>query len=121
MNVLHQFENSRKPAEKTKATNALKDATRRYIGFKERLKNFKVLDPACGSGNFLYLALQSLKDIELRVGLEAEALGLERGFPEVGPQAMHGIELSPYAVELAKVTVWIGDIQWMLKHGFAPS
>ncbi len=121
MLVFHEFQNSRKPAEKAKATNALKDATKRYIGFKEKLKNFTVLDPACGSGNFLYLALQSLKDIELRVGLEAEELGLERGFPEVGPQAMHGIELSPYAAELAKVTVWIGDIQWMLKHGFAPS
>jgi len=121
MAVFHDFENSKKPAEKAKATSALKDATRRYITFKERLKNFKVLDPACGSGNFLYLALQSLKDIELRVGLEAEELGLERGFPEVGPQSMHGIELSPYAAELARVTVWIGDIQWMLKHGFAPS
>ena len=121
MMVFHAFENSRKPAEKAKATKALTDATKRYIGFKEKLKNFKVLDPACGSGNFLYLALQSLKDIELRVGLEAEELGLERGFPEVGPQAMHGIELSPYAAELAKVTVWIGDIQWMLKHGFTPS
>ncbi len=121
MAVFHEFENSRKSTEKAKATNALKDATKRYIGFKERLKDFKVLDPACGSGNFLYLALQALKDIELRVGLEAEALGLERGFPEVGPQAMHGIEISPYAAELAKVTVWIGDIQWMLKHGFAPS
>ncbi|MDX2221060.1 MAG: class I SAM-dependent DNA methyltransferase [Burkholderiales bacterium] len=121
MDVMHQFENSRKSAEKAKATNALKDAFRRYIAFKEKLKNFKVLDPACGSGNFLYLALQSLKDIELRVDLEAESLGLERGFPEVGPQSMFGIELSPYAAELAKVTVWIGDIQWMLKHGFAPS
>lgn len=121
MAVFDQFENSKKSAEKAKATNALKDATKRYIGFKEKLKNFKVLDPACGSGNFLYLALQALKDIELRVGLEAEELGLERGFPEVGPQAMHGIELSPYAAELARVTVWIGDIQWMLKHGFAPS
>lgn len=121
MDLMYQYEKSRKSAEKAKATNALKDAFRRYIAFKEKLKNFKVLDPACGSGNFLYLALQSLKDIELRVDLEAEALGLERGFPEVGPQCMFGIELSPYAAELAKVTVWIGDIQWMLKHGFAPS
>ncbi|MBL8523651.1 MAG: class I SAM-dependent DNA methyltransferase, partial [Betaproteobacteria bacterium] len=121
MAVLYELESSKKSADKAKATNALKDATRRYIAFKERLKNFKVLDPACGSGNFLYLALQSLKDIELRVDLEAESLGLQRGFPEVGPQAMHGIELSPYAAELARVTVWIGDIQWMLKHGFAPS
>jgi len=121
MAVFRQFQSATKRDEKAKATVALKTATQRYIAFKERLKNFKVLDPACGSGNFLYLALQALKDIELRVGLEAEALGLERGFPEVGPQAMHGIEISPYAAELAKVTVWIGDIQWMLKHGFAPS
>jgi len=121
MAVLDEFESSKKAADKAKATNALKEANRRYIAFKERLKNFKVLDPACGSGNFLYLALQSLKDIELRVDLEAESLGLQRGFPEVGPQSMHGIELSPYAAELARVTVWIGDIQWMLKHGFAPS
>jgi type II restriction/modification system DNA methylase subunit YeeA len=121
MAVFHEFENSKKSTEKTKATRSLKDATVRYIAFKEKLKAFKVLDPACGSGNFLYLALQALKDIELRVGLEAEELGLERGFPEVGPQSMYGIEISPYAAELAKVTVWIGDIQWMLKHGFAPS
>ncbi len=121
MAVLYELESSKKSADKAKATNALKEANRRYIAFKERLKNFKVLDPACGSGNFLYLALQSLKDIELRVDLEAESLGLQRGFPEVGPQSMHGIELSPYAAELARVTVWIGDIQWMLKHGFAPS
>jgi type II restriction/modification system DNA methylase subunit YeeA len=121
MAVFHEFENSKKSAEKAKATKALKDATTRYIAFKEKLKAFRVLDPACGSGNFLYLALQALKDIELRVGLEAEELGLERGFPEVGPQSMYGIEISPYAAELARVTVWIGDIQWMLKHGFAPS
>ncbi|MFN7673043.1 MAG: DNA methyltransferase, partial [Betaproteobacteria bacterium] len=103
MAVFHEFENSKKSAEKAKATKALKDATARYITFKEKLKAFKVLDPACGSGNFLYLALQALKDIELRVGLEAEELGLERGFPEVGPQSMYGIEISPYAAELAKV------------------
>ena len=46
--------------------------------FLKRLRAFRVLDPACGSGNFLYLALLALKDIELRVQLEAEAMGLER-------------------------------------------
>ena len=50
-------------------------------GFLERLRTFRVLDPACGSGNFLYLALRTLKDIEHQVMLEAEALGLQRGFP----------------------------------------
>ncbi len=89
-----------------------------HYRFLERLKNFRVLDPACGSGNFLYLALLSLKDIEHRVNLDAEALGLGRQFPSVGPEAVMGIELNPYAAELARVTIWIGEIQWMRKNGF---
>jgi len=89
-----------------------------HVGFLERLKNFRVLDPACGSGNFLYLALLALKDIELRVNLDAEAMGLGRQLPFVGPEAVMGIELNPYAAELARVTIWIGEIQWMRKNGF---
>ncbi|MCB1920588.1 MAG: class I SAM-dependent DNA methyltransferase [Candidatus Competibacteraceae bacterium] len=88
-------------------------------GFLERLRMFRVLDPACGSGNFLYLALQTLKDIEHQVMLEAEQLGLQRGFPAVGPEAVWGIEINPYAAELARVTVWIGEIQWMLSRGYS--
>lgn len=86
-------------------------------GFLERLAQFRVLDPACGSGNFLYLALQALKDIEHRVNLEAEALGLQRDLPRTGPENMLGIELNPYAAELARVSVWIGDIQWVRRNG----
>ena len=79
-----------------------------------------MLDPACGSGNFLYLALQALKDLEHRVQLEAEVLGFQRAFPEVGPANVKGIELNPYAAELAaRVSVWIGEIQWMRRNGFA--
>ena len=88
-------------------------------GFLERLRRFRVLDPACGSGNFLYLGLRTLKDIEHQVMLEAEALGLQRGFPAVGPEAAIGIEINPYAAELARLTVWIGEIQWMLGHGYS--
>ncbi len=121
MTTVHSIDTSAKAADKKKATVALKEAHSSYINFIEKLKAFKVLDPACGSGNFLYMALQSLKDIELRVMLEAEELGLERGFPQVGPESVLGIELDPYAAELARVTVWIGEIQWMLKHGFQPS
>ena len=80
-----------------------------------------MLDPACGSGNFLYLALQALKDLEHRVQFEAEALGLQRAFPEIGPANVKGIELNPYAAELARVSVWIGEIQWMRRNGFAES
>jgi SAM-dependent methyltransferase len=72
--------------------------------FSGKAAHFRVLDPACGSGNFLYLALLSLKDLEHRVSLEGEALGLGRQFPTVGPEAVLGIELNPYAAELARVT-----------------
>jgi type II restriction/modification system DNA methylase subunit YeeA len=92
-----------------------------YTAFLERLRGFRVLDPACGSGNFLYLALLALKDIELRAGLEAEALGLQRELlMGVGPEQVLGLELNPYAAELARVSVWIGHIQWAVRNGLAP-
>lgn len=100
---------------KTKAHNR---ATKAHSDFIERLANFRVLDPACGSGNFLYLSLKALKDIEHKANVEAEALGLPRGFPRVGPEAVKGIELNPYAAELARVSIWIGEIQWMRANGF---
>jgi type II restriction/modification system DNA methylase subunit YeeA len=87
-------------------------------GFLERVRQFRVLDPACGSGNFLYLALHTLKDLEQRVLIELEAMGLGRGVPLVGPEQLLGIEINPYAAELARVSVWIGEIQWMKRHGF---
>jgi len=98
---------------------AMQEAQSAFIAHLERLKNFKVLDPACGSGNFLYLALRALKDLEHKANLEAEQLGLHRQVSiEVSPANVLGIELNPYAAELARVTVWIGEIQWMLKNGY---
>ena len=102
-------------------TRLRRKAKRKLDAFLERLRQFIVLDPACGSGNFLYLALHALKDIEHRVQLEGEALGLQRGFPAVGPGNVRGIEINAYAAELARVSVWIGDIQWMRRNGFRES
>ena len=96
-------------------------AERRLRAFLEELRGFTVLDPACGSGNFLYLALHALKDVEHRVQLEAEAMGLQRAFPAVGPANVRGIELNAYAAELARVSVWVGEIQWMRRNGFRES
>ena len=107
---------AKSPATRTKRRN---DAERRYRAFLNRLRAFTVLDPACGSGNFLYLALQALKDLEHRVQFEAEALGFQRAFPEIGPANVKGIEITPYAAELARVSVWIGEIQWMRRNGFS--
>lgn len=106
------------PAARTRAENRARDA---YRAFRDRLARFRVLDPACGSGNFLYLALLGLKDFELKVALEAQDLGLPLEFPRVGPEAVRGIEINPYAAELARLTVWIGQIQWQLKKGFGLS
>lgn len=107
------------PANGRRGRNGKDAAQALYHAFLQRLRQFRVLDPACGSGNFLYLALQALKDLEHQAGVEAEALGLQREFPQVGPETMLGIEINPYAAELARVSVWIGHIQWTQRHGYA--
>ena len=116
--ALERADTTRSQGERTRKRSK---ANRLFLGMLERLRKFTVLDPACGSGNFLYLALHALKDLEHRVQLEAEALGLQRTFPLVGPSSVKGIEINPYAAELARVSVWIGDIQWMQRNGFGVS
>jgi type II restriction/modification system DNA methylase subunit YeeA len=109
------FHTARAAGPRTRAYNA---AQTLHNTFLDRLKQVRVLDPACGSGNFLYLALLAQKDLEHRTNLDAEALGLGRQFPSVGPECVKGIEINSYAAELARVTVWIGEIQWMRRNGF---
>ena len=113
---LERAKAAKSPATRTKRRNK---AEGRYRAFLDRLRAFTMLDPACGSGNFLYLALQALKDLEHRVQVEAEVLGFQRAFPETGPANVKGIEINPYAAELARVSVWIGEIQWMRRNGFS--
>ncbi len=110
-------------AERKKVTKRTKPEENPHSlvdGFLARLAGMRVLDPACGSGNFLYVSLQLLKDLEREV-IEWGSLTLQttRPFPRVGPQVLRGIEINDYAAELARVTIWIGEIQWMLSHGFA--
>lgn len=86
--------------------------------FLLRLQSVTVLDPACGSGNFLYVALQKLKDLEKEVLVFAADHGLPAYLPLVGPWQLHGIEANAYAFELAQLTVWIGYLQWMRANGY---
>ena len=96
-----------------------REAQARFVGWLEELANYRVLDPACGSGNFLFLGLKALKDIEHKSHLDAAELGLDREADLVtGPHNVLGIELNEYAAELARVTVWIGELQWRLAHGY---
>ncbi|HQR59140.1 MAG TPA: N-6 DNA methylase, partial [Azonexus sp.] len=97
-----------------------KKATAAWQGFLLRLNRFRVLDPACGSGNFLYLALKALRDVEKRAHVEAQELGLPPPLNmETGPHNILGLEINEFAAELARVTVWIGDIQWCRRNGYA--
>jgi hypothetical protein len=71
----------------------------------------RVLDPACGSGNFLYVSLRALKDLEGRVRKFFEPLALP--FRDVvTPRQLFGIEKDEFAARLAQVVVWIGYLQW---------
>ena len=106
-------------AAKTASTKALNEAGKLYTNFLLRLNKFRVLDPACGSGNFLYLALKALRDVEKRAQIEAQELGLQAETElQTGPHNILGLEINEFAAELARVTVWIGDIQWCRQNGW---
>ena len=103
------------PAELRKAKRAAESIIHQFL---VRLQNIKVLDPACGSGNFLYVTLQKLKDLEKEVILYSTEKGLGAFLPLVGPWQLRGIEINPYAFDLAQMTVWIGWLQWIRSNGF---
>ncbi len=90
---------------------------RTVLDFIERLAHVTVLDAACGSGNFLYVAINMLLDLEKEVVTYAAMRGLSI-VPHVSPTQLHGLEINPYAHELAQVVIWIGYLQWMHFNGF---
>jgi len=102
-------------SERTKRRGAFAGA---LFAFQEELAGVRVLDPACGSGNFLYVALAALKDLEKEVVSYGAGNGLSLMLPRVGPKQVAGLEVNEYAQELAQVVVWIGYLQWMTANGF---
>jgi type II restriction/modification system DNA methylase subunit YeeA len=89
----------------------------KIMGWIEELAAVRVLDPACGSGNFLYVALNLLLDL----WNEARVFAVNHRLPhfdcKVGPQQLYGIETNVYAHEMASVVVWIGYLQWRRDNG----
>ncbi len=81
------------------------------------LRAIRGLDPACGSGNFLYVTLRLLKDREREILVECRHRGLNEFDLSVGPHQLFGIEINPYAFDLAQMTIWIGFIQWQRDNG----
>ena len=73
------------------------------------LSEYKILDPACGSGNFLYVAYQDLKAVEFDLLQRLQLLDPSRSYQSlVTPQQFFGMDINSFAVELAKVTLMIG-------------
>jgi len=94
-----------------------KDAAAEVQRFHRRLCEIKVLDPACGSGNFLYVTLEHLKRIEGEVlnaldGLGHEQAALEMAGFTVDPHQLLGLEVNPRAAAIAELVLWIGYLQW---------
>ncbi|HTV75654.1 MAG TPA: DNA methyltransferase, partial [Candidatus Baltobacteraceae bacterium] len=89
----------------------------RLAKFQKKLSSITVLDPACGSGNFLYVSLQLLLGLEKEVIAFATQLGFALK-PQVNVQQLRAIEINPYAFELAQVSVQIGYLQWRRDNGF---
>jgi hypothetical protein len=79
----------------------------------DRIHHYTVLDPACGSGNFLYIAYRELKRLEFRLYERINEMSGKLGkgqaaFGFVTARQFYGIDINPFAVELAKVTMMIG-------------
>jgi hypothetical protein len=98
---------------RNRVTKALEDHFTRFL---LELGQVTILDPACGSGNFLYVTLALLMDLQNEVRAYAADCGVASMLPTVTPQQLYGFEINPYARELAQVVIWIGYLQWMLAH-----
>lgn len=99
------------------------EARAELVKFLRRLTSVKILDPACGSGNFLYVTLEHLKRLEGEVLAAINAYGQSglldlAGGTTVSPRQLLGLELNPRAAAIADVVLRIGYLQWHIRtHG----
>lgn len=101
------------------AADQHKEAITAVRDFHRKICTLKVLDPACGSGNFLYVSLELMKRLEAEVLEAYEELGGDAGFEmasfKIGPRQFLGLELNRRAVAIAQLVLWIGFFQWQRK------
>ncbi|MCC5845360.1 MAG: class I SAM-dependent DNA methyltransferase, partial [Verrucomicrobia bacterium] len=93
-----------------------KESIRELKAFHRRLCHLRILDPACGSGNFLYVTLEHLKRIEGEVldtlqGFGETQSSLDLAGESVDPHQLLGIEINPRAAAIAELVLWIGALQ----------
>ncbi len=100
-----------------------KKAETEIRAFVKRLREVKILDPACGSGNFLYVTLDLLKTLEAEVVQRlVDVVGaVQLETEQVNPSQFLGIEVNPRAAAIAELVIWIGYLQWHFKrYGTTP-
>ena len=94
----------------------LKGAIRQTRTFHHQLCAVRVLDPACGSGNFLYVTLEHMKRLEGEVLELIESFGenmrLDLAGETIDPHQFLGLEINPRAATVAELVLWIGYLQW---------
>ncbi|HUU01299.1 MAG TPA: DNA methyltransferase [Myxococcota bacterium] len=100
--------------------DGLDKALAQVDGFLQRLATTRVLDPACGSGNFLYVTLAKMKELEaevldVRFRLGGTQMAMEMESVRVTPQQFLGIEVNPRAAAIAELVLWIGYLQWHIR------
>lgn len=109
-------------AEEARAKGDKDGAIAHIAEFHRKLCHTRVLDPACGTGNFLYVALELMKRLEGEVLVAMEEMGggaqanLDIAGHSVGPQQFIGLEKNPRAVPIAELVIWIGHLQWHLRE-----
>lgn len=92
------------------------EAQAEILAFLDRLRTVRVLDPACGSGNFLYVTLEHMKRLESEVVAEAKTYGAyQPKLTDVDPHQFLGLELNPRAAHIAEMVLWIGYWQWFYR------
>lgn len=101
---------------------AREQAIAKLHAFRHRLAAVHVLDPACGSGNFLYVALKEMKRLEGEVHRALIAAGDQQVWLDIPKETVHpaqfyGIEIKPWAAKIAELVLWIGYLQWQVSSG----
>lgn len=83
--------------------------------FHDRLANVTVLDPACGTGNFLYVAMEAIERLEAQIIETIDGLG-GSAEPRVGPHQFFGLELNPRAAKITELVLWIGWLRFRIQN-----
>lgn len=117
-NILETLASERANQSRKTLPKASRKAEALLATWINELTGIRILDPACGSGNFLYIALRRMLDLWLEAQRFAAAQGISLVLPRmVSPSQLFGIETEFYAHELASIVVWIGFLQWKHQHG----